>query len=151
MGKFWAKCRDYTTRRMLFMSMVQGALYSGMECFTLTSSEHGQFDRFLLGKIRKLMHGTGCKKQVNNGVTRYTAADSQQVWRWIRLAPSQIELRIRRLQFWQRVSRFPHDHNQLLATMFGQAPWEEEPMVDAAGKITGNPHKWIALLQADIA
>ena len=83
------------------------------------------------------------------GVTVYNALSNKQVWRWLRLVPSNIELCIRRLRYWQNVAIFPNYHKAILATVFGKFPFDRTAPIDSAGRVVVW-HPWLRQFRDDL-
>merc|ERR1712176_721507 len=106
--------------------MVHSAAMAGLEAFCLRESDYKRLDTFILGKIRKIMHGKACKEvQGRDGQVHKRAETTKEVWKYIKLAPSKVELQIRRLQYWQLVAAHKDAHKQVLAAVFGQMPVDD--------------------------
>eukprot|EP00959_Pyramimonas_sp_CCMP1952_P197242 4124882-Pyramimonas_sp.AAC.1 len=135
MGKFWAKNRVRRFTRTVFGAVVQGALLSGLTTVVLTAPRELRLDRVLVGFAGKLLRGDACQKveeqdegerPVLDGwgkpVLRYRALTDAAVLRRVGIAPSGVELRVRRLRQYQRWVRRPGSHPQALGAIFGQLP-----------------------------
>ena len=115
----------------------------------------GNWTRLSCNWVGKIMRGGACLKQRvaqpdGSEVVKYTAKPNAFVWRFLRIAPSEIELRIKRLVFWQQVARAPSKHAALLATMFAQFPFEDSPTLYPDGRPANDSHAWVTLLCNDI-
>ena len=156
MGSFWSRasgCRRATL--LVFRCMVHEALLSGLEALFLSASDVRKLDKVVMQLGRKIMRGGACLKQRvaqpdGSEVVKYTAKPNAFVWRFLRIAPSEIELRIKRLVFWQQVARAPSKHAALLATMFAQFPFEDSPTLYPDGRPASDSHAWVTLLCNDI-
>eukprot|EP00438_Fugacium_kawagutii_P013560 Skav234764 [mRNA] locus=scaffold2396:8425:10814:- [translate_table: standard] len=102
---------------------------------TFSLSHYQRLDKFVLAKGRRLMQGAACKKSTENGVTSYKALSNKEVWRWLRLAPSSIELCIRRLRYWQNVAQFPNERKKILAAVFGKFSCDSADTIDSDGRV----------------
>lgn len=76
-----------------------------------------------------------CKKATEQGVTVHNALPNKEVWRWLRLVPSSIELCIRRLRYWQNVAKFRNYHKAILATVFGKFSFDRDDLLDSDGRV----------------
>ena len=88
-----------------FQSMVQGAALSGLEAFAghrgqLTQKDVAPIDVIILRYGRVLLQG----KAVTDQGGKKKAKKTEAVWKMLRLVPSLIELRIRRLKWLQSVA-----------------------------------------------
>ena len=83
---------------------------------------------------------------------KYEAQPNYKVWQFLQLAESSVELRIKRLAFWQAVARVPEKHVSLLATMFGRFPFEVAPSLHPhARQLRDDARALSAAVQTDLA
>ena len=150
--RFWSRPKIPTRPlRNVFSCNVYSKLLSGLEARVLLDGECRRLDRAVLGYGRKLMRGEACAKVVaEDGTTLYHAVPSIDVWRFLQLAPTSIELRVRRLRFWQSVARNPGLHVALLAAVFGQCEFETLPTVDLHGRVSRNANPWALQFKSDV-
>ena len=58
------------------------------------------------------MHGAACEKTSADDGIKYKAVSNVEVWRFLQSVPTHIELRVRRLKFWQNVAMHRELHTQ---------------------------------------
>ena len=151
MGKFWF--RSGVLRAPLvqvFKGMVYSTLLSGLEALCLSKTHIERLDKYALKRGRQLMHGGACIKSEADGQVTYKALPSIAVFRFLRIVPAHIELRVRRLRFWQQVARYPQLHSVLLGCIFSQFDFEPHASLDPDGRPTRHANPWLQLLADDI-
>ena len=132
---------------LIFSGMVVAALVSGIEALTLSAAQIRRLDSIILTYGRKLMRGRACRKEVQmDGSIKYVACTSTQVWKYLRLVPCEIELRVRRLLWLQSLVRQPELHANLLAALFGMFP--QDP--DELPSFSTQTNPWAQQLLADV-
>ena len=67
-----------------------------------------------------------------------------------RVAPSHIELRLRRLRWLQDMIRQPEAHAQVIAAIWGRLPDEHHDTIDASGRPTEKANPYAKLLDEDM-
>ena len=151
MGRLWFRQGLLRVALVLmFKGLVYSTLLSGLEALCLTRSQLAQLDRYLLKRGRQLMHGTACEKKSTDHGMVYKARPNIEVWRFLQAVPAQVELRIRRLKFWQNAAMHREIHAVLFACMFAQFDWELSATVDDTGKPTARAHPWLQQLAQDV-
>ena len=75
---------------------------------------------------------------------RRIALSDVAVWRFWRLAPTAVELAVRRVKWYQRWIRTPEQNRQIISIMFGTARFESDhfPTLDAEGRICDTAHRF---------
>ena len=129
----WPSGAPFKVKRLVFISVVQGALLSGLTPYLLTEAQEAQLDVALLGKIRCIAAGAMCDRSGAHP----KSWDSRNVFKWMNIVPSRIELLVQRLRWYQAIVRWPESHQQVIAVLFGQFGFEEFPTV-VDGRLT--PH-----------
>ena len=100
----------------LFRGMVVETIFAGLTPFILNAADYSAIDAFIAACGRKLMCGKGCKKiETPTGEIKYEALPNKDVFKFLGIASSIVVLRVRRLQWWQRLLRFPRHHSLLFA------------------------------------
>lgn len=120
--------------RCIFISMVYNVLFSGLETLCLGAVHYKKLDSIVISYGRRLMHGKACTKiQQEDGSTKYVSKSNLEVFRYLGLASSRIELRIRRLQFLQQMARNADAHVAVLTAIFGKLCFDKEDTLCPAG------------------
>ena len=151
MGKFWFRNGLLRASLVLvFKGLVYSTLLSGLEALCLSKSQLERLDTYVLRRGRQLMHGTACQKFASDGQITYKALPALSVWRFLQMVPAHIELRLRRLRFWQNVALHSELHAVLLGCLFSQFDFETSASVDAEGKPTAYANPWLRQLADDV-
>ena len=89
---------------------------------------------------RKVLRGATCKKVVvEDGHTKYHAIPDSDVGKLLSFVPAKLELRVRRLQFWQSVARDPFLQSlDNSGTMNLQQCWVTACGCECVGKTIGD-------------
>jgi hypothetical protein len=111
----WHKNRPFAAKRLAFIAKVQGGLLSGLESYVLARTHYRALDAVVLRMVRSLMMG----KAANKTGPHVKAMKSRQVWKWIRMVPAELELRVRRLKWLQAISKDVQLNAQLIAAVWG--------------------------------
>lgn len=151
MGQLWFRQGLRRTALVLiFKGMVYSTLMSGLEALCLSHTHVDRLDKYILKRGRKLMHGAACHKFSTEAGTKYKALPSLEIWRFLYMVPARIELRIRRLKFWQNAAKFPEKYSLLFACLFGQFDFEQHCSIDGSGKPTATANPWLRQFATDI-
>ena len=134
-GRFWF--RSGTTKRgktLVYSALVHSALLSGLETLLLEPQNITQLNTLVLRHGRKLVQGKACEKHTNaDGTVAYKACRSKVVWKWLGLCPCELELQVRRLQWYQQLAREKYKHKCVLMAMFGKLGRAQREAVDLQG------------------
>ena len=152
MGSFWFRSGANTRSKLLvYKALVQSTLLSGLEVLVLEKQKYQQLDGFILRTGRKLLQGRACNKELqSDGSIRYTACSSKAVWKMLGLCPSQLELRVRRLRWYQQLASNISEHICILMAMFGRLGFDDVDTVGADGKIRSSANPWALQFQEDM-
>ena len=152
MGSFWFRSGANTRSKLLvYKALVQSTLLSGLEVLVLEKQKYQQLDGFILRTGRKLLQGRACNKDLqSDGSIRYTACSSKAVWKMLGLCPSQLELRVRRLRWYQQLASNISEHICILMAMFGRLGLDDVDTVGADGKIRSSANPWALQFQEDM-
>ena len=151
MGKFWFRQGLFRTALVLvFKGLVYSPLLSGLEALCINKSHLAQLDKYVIKRGRQLMHGAACEKTSADDGIKYKAVSNVEVWRFLQSVPTHIELRVRRLKFWQNVAMHRELHTVLLACLFGDFDWEQTSSLDMEGKPTRQANPWLQQFAQDI-
>ena len=116
MGKFWFRQGSQglfrTALVLVFKGLVYSPLLSGLEALCINKSHLAQLDKYVIKRGRQLMHGAACEKTSADDGIKYKAVSNVEVWRFLQSVPTHIELRVRRLKFWQNVAMHRELHTQ---------------------------------------
>ena len=111
------------------------------------------------GKHRSIWNrGLVPRKHSINRLRRWRRADhgrvrtmsNKEVLRFWKLAPCDVEARVRRLKWAQTVVQDPAHHTQLITAMFGKLPSEPNPTLGPGGEILPEANPWAVRWMADL-
>ena len=74
-----------------------------------------------------------------DGQILYRAMPDDDVCKLLRFVPARVELCVRRLQYWQSVTKCPHLHKTVLAVVFGKLHWDSTATVRDDGGFAVSP------------
>ena len=147
---FWTSDNTLRNRAIVFRALVYEAAVSGMTAFVLTQSNVFKLTVKVVKYGRVLLQGRACRRKYENEEpTSYEALSNSEVLRLLWLSPIDVELRVRRLRFWQAVVLEPDNHIQIVAAYFGRFDGELT-MFDGGGVILDRAHPWLLQLIGDI-
>ena len=147
MGGFWyQKGVPWATRRLVFITRVQGTALSGLTAFPVGEADCNALDKVLLALARSAMRGKALKR-TKAGVRSIPASE---VWRYWRLAPTWVELRIRRLAWYKKMAAQPEQHVQEIIALTGKANFEEVGQLDAEGRPSEKASPWCRQMARDL-
>ena len=156
MGFFWSRGTEGRRGKLLvYTSLVYNTLLSGLEALVLRDCHEKLLDSKVLGHGRKLMRGQACKKeQLDDGTLRYTAHHSNVVWKWLGLVPARIELRVRRLRWYQSLAKDIWAHRAVVSAILGDLRIETDKSipstVDENGRVQDGGNAWAEQFKNDI-
>lgn len=143
-AKFWfAGPRRFAV--LVFKGLVLNTLWSGWAALVPTSADLKLFDALLHKWGRALMRGAASSEV--EGARHYKG--HMVVHRFLRVASSEVELRIRRLRMWQTILRDIDRYDALLALYFGNGDMVGD-VVDNDGQLLADAHPWARLLHDDL-
>lgn len=150
MHSFWSSNVPMSVLVLMFLIHVVSIALSGMEAFALIASELETLDKRIVFYGRKLLQGKACTKNHDpGGEIQYHNLSNYQVHCQIKVAHVSIELRIRKLRWWQHVAQDKENHTGLISAFFGNLP-HEPPLFNDIGVIVGTAHPWLIQLCEDI-
>ena len=135
----------------VFLGMVYEVLLAGLDALVLGRRQYDQLDRIITAYGRRLMRGTACEKaEDEQGQIHYRSVLNSAVFRFLGIASSRIELRIRRLKFLQRQARDPRKHHQVITAIFGTMFFEGEPTIQPDGGLSTYANSYAKTYWEDI-
>ena len=81
---------------------------------------------------------------------RVRTMSNKEVLRFWKLAPCDVEARVRRLICAQTLVQDPSHHTQLITAMFGKLPSEPNPTLGPGGEISPEANQWAVRWKADL-
>ena len=85
-----------------------------------------------------------------DGTEDFHSLPSNKVWQYLGLAPSGIELTVRRLRFWQSLARHVETHSAVRAAVFGTFNWAQARPIHESGRLTPEAGSWAKTLVDDV-
>ena len=151
-GVFFGSDQANTRSKLLVCkALVQSTLLSGIEVLVWENQKYQQLDGYMLGTRRKVLQGRACNKELqSDGSVGYTACSSKAVWKMLGFCPSQLELRVRRLRWYQQQATNISRHICIRLAMFGRLAGDDVEPVDADGKISSSASPWALQFQEDM-
>ena len=131
-GAAWFAGMPFVAIRCCFLAFVYEATVAGLVACVLRASEHDKIDSHIIGKLRALLRGKACAKREDG---RFKALSNAVVLRCWRMVPTAVELRVRRLMWYQEWAKHPDEYVQVFGAIFGQCPCDEEPPIDNDGRV----------------
>ena len=110
---------------------------SGMNALLTTTAQEAKMTGILVGLLRSMMCGKAAKLNEDGEVRSLTNAQVLKRWSMVDVS---LEMQIRRLKWYQSMSRTPREQEQFLVTWFCQVEFE---------KSTGD-HPWRQQFYKDI-
>ena len=156
MGSFWFRAPVQTRGKLvIYQGVVYNTLLSGLESLVLDTKHLSLLDRKVLVHGRKLMGGKACQKEMQaDGTVKFIACHSNTVWKFLGLVPSSIELRIRRLRWYQNLASNMELHKSVVVAMFGRLDCETQLGIPVTmgqdGKIHEKANAWAKQFKNDI-
>ena len=118
---FWTSPAPYRVKRIAFITRVLAAALSGLEALAFTPADANAIDTSLVKKLRTMMCGKACgwgPRGVLHPMGRRIAMSDAAVWRFWRLAPSAVELAVRRVKWYQQWLRAPEQNKQIISKSY---------------------------------
>ena len=130
-----------------FQALVVSILYTGLEALRLRFPDYEYLDRFVLDLGRKTMRGKATiSTKLEDGTEKKRTVDRKKVWDFLVLVPSATELRARRLQRYQDLMKDPTEHQNVLLSFFGEAPFASSTIFEENGRVResacGGARQW---------
>ena len=117
MGSFWSKGAPWKHRRLMLISKIQNTALAGVEAYLPTAKQHEQLDAMVARYARKALRGKAAR-DTEKGKRQLSNAEVLKHWR---LAPSVVELRVRRLKRLHKIAKDLQDPVMILAALFGNS------------------------------
>ncbi|CAE7451344.1 unnamed protein product [Symbiodinium microadriaticum] len=137
--------------RSVFLGMVYEVLLAGVDALVLGRRHYDKLDRIVTAYGRRLMRGTACEKtEDEHGQIHYRSVPNSAVFRYLGIASSRVELRIRRLKFLQRLARDPCKHHQVITAIFGTMFFDAEPTIQSDGGLSTYANSYAKTYWEDI-
>ena len=111
-GQSWYECRvSWRLKRCFFISRVVNTALSGIEAFCPSKAQYQSLTSLMTCLARRVMAGAAARRGERGRVRTMT---NKEVLRFWKLAPCDVEARVRRLKRAQTLLQDPSHHTQLI-------------------------------------
>ena len=133
-GQLWCESRvSWRLKRCFFIGRVVNAAQSGIEAFCTSEAQYQSLTSLVTCLARRVMAGAAARRGDHG---RVRAVSNIEVLRFWKMAPCDVEARVRRLKWAQTLVQDPAHHTQLITAMFGKLPSEPNPTLGPGGEIS---------------
>ena len=139
-GQLWYESRvSWTLKRCFSIGRVVNTALSGIEAFCPSTAQYQSLTSLVTCLARRVMAGAARRREHG----RVRTMSNKEVLRFWKMAPCDVEARVRRLKWAQTLVQDPAHHTQLITAMFGKLPSEPDSTLPEA-----NP--WAVRWMADL-
>ena len=132
-GQLWYESRvSWRHKRCFFIGRVVNAALSGIEAFCPSTAQYQSLTLLVTCLARRVMVGEAARREE---LGRVRTMSNKEVLRFWKLAPCDVEARVRRLKWAQTLVQDIVHHTQLITAMFGKLPSEPDPTLGPGGEI----------------
>ena len=147
-GQLWHESRvSWRLKRCLFISRVVNTALSGIEAFCPSKAQYQALTSLVTCLARRVMVGAAARRGEHGRIRTLTNKEVLHSWK---LAPCDVEVRVRRLKWAQTLVQEPSHHAQVLSAMFGKLPAEENPTLGPDGEVTPEANPWAVRWMEDL-
>ena len=147
-GQLWYESRvSWRLKRCFFISRVVNTALSGIEAFCPSKAQYQALTSLVTCLARRVMAGAAARRGEHGQVRTPT---NKEVLRFWKLAPCDVEARVRRLKWAQTLVQDPSHHAQVLTAMFGKLPAESSATLNLEGELTPDANPWAARWMEDL-
>ena len=129
----WSSRIPARLKRLSFIIKVQSAGITGMETFLMAKIDYQALDTPMTKYLRAMLKGKAYDEANRKAMTNV------DVWRFWKLCPSELELRVRRLKWYQDMVENMNSHGQVITALFGHPKFEHgirHPTLDEQGYLS---------------
>ena len=145
-GQLWYESRvSWRLKRCFFIGRVVNTALSGIEAFCPSKAQYQSLTSLVTCLARRVM--AGAARRGEHGRVRTM---DKEVLRFWKLAPCDVEARVRRLKWAQTLVQDPAHHTQLITAMFVKLPSEPNPTLGPGGEILTEANPWAVRWMADL-
>ena len=141
LGGFWKSNASWGVKRAAWVSVVQGAMLSGVTAQLPGARDCEIMDQVLVGFLRKMMGKLATTPKYNASRT-FSAISNLNVLAYWRIAPTKVELQIQRIRWYQDWAMYPDAHCQILCAVFGRMRAEHANTIDDTGVLSPTANPW---------
>ena len=147
-GQLWYESRvSWRLKRCFFISRVVNTALSGIEAFCPSKAQYQALTSVVTCLARRVMAGAAVRRGEHGRVRTLT---NKEVLRFWKLAPCDVEARVRRLKWAQTLVQDPSHHAQVLTAMFGKLPAEPSATLTPDGEVTPEANPWAVRWMEDV-
>ena len=147
-GQLWYESRvSWRLKRCFFISRVVNTALSGIEAFCPSKAQYQALTSLVTCLARRVMAGAAARRGEHGQVRTLT---NKEVLRFWKLAPCDVEARVRRLKWAQTLVQDPSHHAQVLTAMFGKLPAESSATLNPEGEFTPEANPWAVRWMEDL-
>ena len=148
-GQLWYESRvSWRLKRCFFIGRVVNTAPSGIEAFL--SLESTISIAYVAGDLSGEEGDGRCGGAKGEIMESVRTMSNKEVPRFWKLAPCDVEARVRRLKWAQTLVQDPAHHTQLVTAMFGKLPSEPNPTLGPGGEISPKANPWAVRWMADL-
>ena len=121
------------------------------------ATDYQRFNGVLVSLGRRVLRGEACERTVlidaegEETITIYKARTNFEVLKMLKVAPTEIETKVRRLSWLQQMLGDRDGNSQMIAALFGQRRVEEQPTVGVDHRLTPSANSWARRVVDDIS
>ncbi len=149
MGAYWRSRSPFRMKRIIFQAIVGSTSLSGLDAFAWPEADSIAIDKVVLALARRAS-GKFAFEYAPLTIGQFRSKSNLQIRRDWKLIPHAVELRIRRLQWYQQMALAPSNHTQVLASLFGVIPGEQKAVTEEGRIIKRLAHPWLKQLDSDL-
>ena len=122
LSRLWSSKAPWSIKRMAYQIYIQSAALSGLQSNVLGQVHYDKIDVVQKGMLRSMLCGRASGKG-ELGYKSWSTGDLQRYWR---VAGIKLELRVRRIQWWQSLAREPLNNMQVVAALISDTELEKD-------------------------
>ena len=147
-NQLWYESRvSWRLKRCFFIGRVVNTALSGIEAFCPSEAQYQSLTSLVTCLARRVMAGAAARR---GELGRVRTMSNKEVLRFWKLAPCDVEARVRRLKWAQTLVQDPSHHAQLITAMFGKLPSEPNPTLGPGDEILPEANPWAVRWMADL-
>ena len=151
-GKIWFEKVPYRFMRLMITAFLVNTVLSGLTLAILSTRQFKHMEKGLVKLLRAAMRGKAAWSEEKEGKEVTRSLTNHQVLKYWRLAPLEVEARVRRFKQYQTWAAAPEHHTQALAAVFGTTRLDEKHNRQrlTEGRINEASTPWAKQFERDI-
>ena len=139
-GQLWYESSvSWRLKRCFFIGRVVNTALSGIEAFCPWKAQYQSLTSLVTCLARRVMAGAAARRREHG---RVRTMSNKEVLRFWKLAPCDVEARVRRLKWAQTLVQDPAHHTQLITATPGKLPSEPNPTLGPGGEMLPEANQW---------